>query len=319
MERKSFIVKILQPYHKETYSCVQDMVYTISKFYECDYQMLLLESWGFKYDNRKKKLSECLKFAWEGDLSRREYLLSKYHDILFKYKHEQSYMKNIFNYIDEIRLGVYWDTFDCAWLPSYRKTHGGHFCIVTDYDDDYIYCIDQFSRHCNDIVIPINHLACNDGFVVIEKKAHQCECKSDKYIEELSKAANDFKDKGCLEQCRMFALDMQKEDMLYDELFANDDPNSSKFLLQLKYIANDKLNFIEVLDYIEERTALRLDESKSILYDLNRQYNRLRMMIVKCIITGHISSMCSLHEVCKHIVEGEERVLNSVVQTVKKF
>jgi len=319
VERKSFIVKILQPYNKETYSCVQDMVYTISKFYECDYQMLLLESWGFKYDNKQNKLSERLKFAWQGDLSRREYLLSKYHGILFKYKHEQSYMNNIFNYIDETRLGVYWDTFDCEWLPSYKKAHGGHFCIVTNYDDNYVYCIDQFSKCCNDIVVPVRLLSCNKGFIVIKKNTHSDEYKVSEYIDELSKTAKDFKDKGCLDQCKMFLCDIQNKDMLYDELFVNDDPNSSKFLLQLKYIANDKLNFIEVLNYIEERTALRLDESINILFDLNQQYNRLRMMVMKCIIARHVSNMCSFHEVCKRIEKGEEQVLNLIVQTIKNF
>ena len=312
-------MKILYPYHKETYSCVQDMVYTISKFYGCDYQMLLLESWGFKYDNRKKKLSECLKFAWEGDLLRREYLLSNYHALLFKYERKQSYMKNLSNYLDETRLGVYWDTFDCEWLPSYRKIHGGHFCIVTDFDDSYMYCIDQFSKCCNDIKIPVSHLVYNEGFVIIEKIAYQNEHKSHEYIDELSKTANDFKNKGCLEQCREFVLDMQKEDMLYEELFTNDDPSSSKFLLQLKYIANDKLNFIEALNYIEEKTVICLDESKSLLYDLNQRYNRLRMIIIKSIILRHMPRMNSIQEICKSIEEGEEKVLNSVVQTIKKL
>lgn len=148
-------MKYVIPYHNNTYNCVQDIVYTLSRFYQCDYQMLLLESWGFQYNESAGRLSTRLKFAWEGNFKRREYLLSKFHGISFVYdSNDISYLDKMNSYLEQERIGIYWDSFYCKWLPSYQKMHGGHLCLVTDYDGENLFCIDQFSKRSNEIKIP---------------------------------------------------------------------------------------------------------------------------------------------------------------------
>lgn len=74
----------IESINKDTYNCFQYIVATMSHFYNCDYQMMMVELWGFKYNSKYKgNIGEKLGLCWNGEIERRKELLSKFHGLKF--------------------------------------------------------------------------------------------------------------------------------------------------------------------------------------------------------------------------------------------
>ena len=303
------IMKEIVPYHKKTYNCVHDMIYTLSKFFDCDYQMLLLETLGIKYSEAGKKISDRLDFVIDG-IQHREYILKKFHGIGYVHNEKNGIsFYDLNKFIDEKRIGVYWDTFDCEWLPSYRKFHGTHFCLVTDCDDEYIYCIDQFSKCCSDLKISKDQFCLNHGTVTIYKETGNFSSVLD-YVNELTRTIESYKNKKCLENICNYLSDIQNISLLVQEI--DTDVKASKFLFQLKHISDDKINFCEVLDYIQNIAKVDFEDSQKMLLDIHRDYEQLRAIIMRGMISRRPINMMLLESLCDYLKEKEEGFIKEI-------
>lgn len=304
-------MKTVIPYHKENYNCVQNMVYTLSRFYAREYQMFLLEGWGIKYNGTMQGLSHRVDFVLKG-FPNREYLLSKYHGISYVHNVQSPvYISNISAYLDEKRLGIYWDTYDCRWLNTYQKTRGIHFCLITNCDNRYIYCIDQFSTCCDEIVLPKEFLSMNHGVVYIDKLSMP-HIEYKEYINEIKQTIVDFKKFQCLDNYSRYLNDLQNEELLSYEITHTKDLRASNAMMQLRYMANNKMNLIEALEYVQSKTGVSFDRTIQKLKTLYLRYSKIRAIILKGILMKKISNYDTLCGECMSIEEEEREMLDSL-------
>lgn len=308
-------MKEVIPYHNKKYNCVQDIVYTLARFYECEYQMLLLESWGIKYCKDVAGLSHKIDFAWNG-LEYREWLLKTFHGILYKHTMlPNSDVGDLRACLDETRLGVYLDPFDCHWLGAYQMTHGWHFCLITNCDDEFVYCIDQFSKTCNEIKMSYDLLRKHKGYVKISKEKIS-PLRADDYLEALVENIKYFKHEKCLNMYGSYLKNLQDEELLINEILKTPHPLTSNFLMQLKFLSNNKDNYGEALGYISKQTGKHFPNSNLRLKNLAQHYNKLRAIMVKNMLLKKVVNHTAICDECKYIEDEENAFLQVLIDEV---
>ena len=120
-----------------SFNCFQRILCSLARFWERDFQMNLLETWGFKYISENEMFDDKLGLYWEKQFEWRQHLLNKFHGIDF-YKLNTADKDNLDIKVDLSKEAVvfFLDTFECPWLPFYQKIHRQHCCLLVNADID---------------------------------------------------------------------------------------------------------------------------------------------------------------------------------------
>lgn len=271
----------LQSVNKNTYNCFQFLTATISRFYHCDYRLMMLELWGFMYDDTIEGLiGDKLKLCWNYKTDRRKKLLN-YHGLSFDIIPTQKLELDIEQFVCENLLNgpvaIYIDSYNCSWVPFYQKLHRPHaFFIIDKKSDKYIF-LDQYSIDNKISELDIEFVKSHVTDVIIfksEKKSHDNEIY-DSIIEN----QKNWEQYG-FSHYETFIFEMKNNFDITKEIIS--DPVASKLIMYLKNLSEDRINFIEAVDLFEEHFSTSLNTVKSYLTDIAARYEKLRAYIIKC-------------------------------------
>lgn len=269
----------IQPVYKDTYNCFQFLTASIANFYNCDYRLMMLELWGFAYDNAVDGIiGDKLKLCWNFRTDRRKHLLN-YHGLSFDIiiPQESDVEQIIYSNLSHNPIAVYVDSYDCPWVPFYKKLHRPHTLFILDKESDKLIFMDQYSRDSVINKIDMEFVIFNATSVVVFKikKRDFHFTMSESIIENL----NDWEQSG-FTQYESFISDMKNNLNIVNEII--DDPVASKMIMYLKNLSEDRINFIEAIDLFEEHFSISLISVKTHLTDISARYEKLRAYIIKC-------------------------------------
>lgn len=297
--------------HKDRYNCFQNIIYSMSSFYNVNYQMMMMELWGFKYDHAiSGSIGDRLSLCWLGNLERRKELLEKYHGFGFCYeRNEDNLVGQISNNLRVSPVGVYIDSFICDWLPFYKKQHRDHICLLLSEEEDKYTFIDEFCKdgEITSIDKTLIEKECK-GYVTFYKKQHK-EVNNSYYVDDISKLVSMYKDNNMIEQYEKFIYEMVNMLDLSIEVPGNNDPVQSKLIMYLKNISDDRVNFIEALEFIESNTDLILVEPKEHLLTISKGFEKLRLYLIKCCFTKKKPDLSKISFELNKIIELEMSIL----------
>lgn len=296
--------------HKDRYNCFQNIIYTMSSFYNTNYQMMMLELWGFKYNySACGAIGDKLSLCWLGNLTTRSELLEKYHGFGFDYKKsKENLIGEISNSLKISPVGVYIDSFICDWVPFYRKQHRGHICLLLGEEENkYLFidgfCMENEIKSIDKIFIEKN---CKDYVTFYKNDSTEVHCSY--YFTEINKVIRTCLDNNMFEQYEKFIYDMINKLDLSVEICDNNDPIQSKLIMYLKNISDDRFNFIEALEYIERNTNLILTEPKEYLLNISKGFEMLRAYLIKCSFTRREPDHLKIKLELSNIIEMEKKL-----------
>ncbi|KAF6582674.1 C39 family peptidase [Paenibacillus sp. EKM211P] len=152
----------IQPYHAFPHlpkgafqSCIDDIIATISCYFNRDYHLMYSNMWQFNY-TKNADISFAQRFS--GDLNGELDLLEKYHGIRIEY-HESIKLNELLEISeDEISNGypviTMFDSYYNSWDPFYNKLHNKHACLITGINkkNKTVYITDPYFEKVNEEV-----------------------------------------------------------------------------------------------------------------------------------------------------------------------
>lgn len=270
--------------NKKTYNCFQFLVSSIAKHYGCDYRLMMLELWGFQYTPKDShaRIGDKLGLIWANKLDQRKQLLEHHGLTFIVNSRKRNLLAAIEQKLNAAPVAVYLDSFICPWLPYYRKQHRPHALFLTGKTgEDYAF-VDQFiGEHNSNGLVNASFIEKNITSVIEFKRVTP---QKEQVQALLLKFIRDWEITGFV-QLSAFIQDMGNS--LNISLEIGDDPISSKLIMYLKNLADDRVNFIEALNYMEELYSVDIQVVKENLIQLNLAYLRLRAYLIKCSISNH--------------------------------
>lgn len=262
---------------KTEISCFHYSLKLLSKYYDFDYSMIFLELLGFKYNSDSNLLlGENLDLCWIKNEERRRYILKRYHGI--EYEIIDRGIMDINDMITEEPVIAYFDSFYCTWLPFFEKQHFNHSILVWR-DNNNILFSDQFSKN----QILDEHFITKNLLKVIKIKSINKRIVNERkeYLKEINKSIRYYFNINSVKNYLDFLKDLKRKFVVSNEInFSN--PLSSKFLMQMKFIGEDRYNITKSLEYIESKTGVSLKKTIHFFIEVSKLYEETRFYILKC-------------------------------------
>lgn len=120
----------------QRYSCMDDIIATISKYYSRPYELMYIQSWNFNLRNNDEKciLGEKIEIS---NFNRFQ-LLKKYHNISLEKHNFNDINELIFIIENELArnapIAIHFDAFYCPWDNCQNVMHNQHMCLVVGID-----------------------------------------------------------------------------------------------------------------------------------------------------------------------------------------
>lgn len=215
---------------------------------------------------------------------------------IFQLKNKTSPKSEILNFNKYIQaklknspVGIFADAFYCSWTLFYQREHMDHFFLITtynEYDNTYM-CVDIYYPTCGEIRLSFDELD------QIYHSIYEFEFGNSS-INYLKNAICYLKNHIQIPEEKTYQS--EKENMIkflsglpYD--FTDSDRlDVSPFLLKLKLISEDKINFMHGLQYLEE--SLQQEIFTSIypyLEKVSHQFSLLKGILIRFAITKSLN------------------------------
>lgn len=291
--------------NEEKYNCIHYGIAQIAQALGCDYEMIFLELWLFKYfPNKKKKIGENLDINWIDNSKRRKYLLKKYHGL------DYHIMKpNLVIASEEVKFQpilALFDAYDCDWLPFYQKQHIKHWIVIYSIISEKIYFYDQYSSFAQKKCIDI-HFWVRYCQKIAKFSSGVSEVGKKDYLEEIVMTGKTFSELQSIDNLHYFISDMWMRFELSLEIDKNDIV-SSKLIMGLKYISDDRYNLIFTFNYLEKILGTSFLDIKDKLNQASKKYSELRYNIIKwSFIKGYVNPK-SLSDILFSVEDIEKKI-----------
>lgn len=296
---------------KEHYNCFQNIIYSMALSYGTSHAMMMMELWGFKYDCSKNgNIGDKISLSWMGQYERRVSLLEKYHGFGFKvHSIESNLGECITKALDESPVGMYIDSFFCEWTAYYGVQHREHVVLCLEELEDKYICKDDTFKLDETIQIPKifvdKHCKQYLTFYLLPVKE-----KSENVSEEINKVIEYVQNRNMFLQYEDFKKDIVNCLVLTDEMGKeSNNPVTARLFMILKNIADDRLNFIEALEYIEQHSSVCFHKVKECLIDISHRYEKIRAYLIRCCFTGKKQNSDIVNKEFTTIIEKEKEVL----------
>lgn len=270
----------LEIIRNDSYNCFQNQVAAVARYYRTDYRMMMLELWGFIYNQDKDTIGERMGLIWMGELEYRKRLLSNFHGINFVNYKSILDIKNRTDGVKKNPIAFYVDSFDCEWLPFYRKQHRQHMCNIVDIDEFYCYCQDDYWNKKEYKLFKVDEIdKMSRELLVFSFETVNGLCKY-KMNEAIAEAIRRYDEKQCLKKMRLFVEDFSKN-FDFDKEIPEGDPVCSKAIMYLKGLGDDKKNLLEFFDFLNSTFHADVSEAKQILDEQTKKFYSIRNYLIK--------------------------------------
>lgn len=300
----------LNPIENKNYSCFHYGVASLASFYQCDYQMSMLELWGFKYDNRSSSIGQGLDLCWIDEVDRRRRLLNKFHGLDFHIS--ANIDGDVIKFIDEklkiAPLIVYVDSYDCCWLPFYKNQHLVHTIIIVGKHLEGYRFIDQYLVSISNNVVEGSFIAEHYQKIVIFNYFQKPALEPEDYLNELKNCVDLYRQNNSLIQYEDFFNDIKNKFDIAKEI-PYKDPLGSELVMKLKYIGEDRVNLIEALNYINQYIGISHQKCNEILFSISQKYEKLRAYMIKSVFTNKLIDSVRVQDEVQNLFHLEKEVL----------
>lgn len=271
---------------KEHYNCFQNVIYSMSGFYQTSHYMMMLELWGFKYvKGEEGPIGNRLSLPWMGQFDKRCSFLEKYHGFGFKvHSRNEKFALEVRNALQKSPVGFYLDCFLCEWTNYYQTQHREHIVLCLAEEDENYICIDDTCEEGKKIYLDKNFVDYHcKNYVTFHKADINNEIgNSITIINEISSLIHYMEKTDTFSQYEDFVDDMVNELEIPEELEDKTNPVSARLFMFMKNIADDRYNFAEALGYIGQKAGVDFEKSKKTLFDISYRYEKIRAYLIRC-------------------------------------
>lgn len=303
----------IEPIHGENSNCIEDLVITVAKWKNRDYELMYLDSWGFDYNVHDEY--ELISNKISENNGNHQELLSKFHGINV-YMNDSINREEIIEFFERkisesIPIAIVVDTYYCSWMKHlYSKVHQDHVILLTGIDlstreiqliDGAIKVnskIEELKKMYLEIVIMFE-------FEEVEK--FEIESIYSEVLKHIPKNQD-------IKKLELLKADFRNMDIIKEIDKSEDALFSSELIIKINDISRDRLKFAEALEYIKRvyNTTL-LDEWHGKMKEVGFKWNMIRGRIIKALYEGEYDKhLKKIYSIISNIVEEELEVLEGI-------
>lgn len=265
----------LKPHHKDTFNCVDHVIYNASFLYGADISLWFLERRGFYYGKKTVPGEDLYDMA--RITSRKEYsyqLLQEYcgmeHveiiDRTFTAKETLEYVVDCAE--EQHLVGLTFDSFYCPWSRSYHSIHVPHSVLIVGYEEKGFLILDGYlSRNIQ--ILPFLELDNTKIYLSFHRERTKRQIGKQTVLKLLDKNIRQY---GKYRDMRAFREEIRE----YSTTNSKDKPSSvdldtSLFLLYLSGLGWDNINFAYALQTLQDQGVIQRNID-TVAQGLNRQW-----------------------------------------------
>lgn len=235
--------------------CFDSMMLALLKHYGLESKLYLLKKYYSSYISGSGLLAERLKISDETVSVK---VLRELIGVELKYR-EKKDISDIYSFLvselEKYPVGVFADPFYCSWTPLYNKAHFNHYFLILH--------IDNRSRHCTCgdiyypgtglISIPVDELLELGKWFVSAEPGPPPDLTKEAVFSVMNETIFIDHEEAINEERLTFMKLLEENFDISAEIGDISNADTSKLLLKLKIIAEDKYSFIQGLQYVEKK------------------------------------------------------------------
>lgn len=303
-------------YYKETYSCYENMMYTIMRNLNKNHEMIFSECIGFHYHSVSEKENEIVLSAERGKVFAN---LERYSGLKIKVESldkTDNLVEQICRNLDNGAIcGVYLDLFWCSWCEGYHKYHQEHYIIIEDYDSEKekFLCRDPHFQRENVYLEKASLQAGGMEILIIENSESVPIKQQDCY--QLIRNSMKQMNEESFTQMRQFSKDIAQFNI--GELLKDyESIDYCPWFIQFLRICWARKNYVEFLEYLN--TVLPASEIESLKDEWMLVWNEwklIKLMLTKCCVfpEGASKKLVKLSEKINEVADMEEKLYRKTV------
>lgn len=286
-------------------SCYDSIIEMLLKSFNYEYQFLKLKNFSLHHFERTKD---------EQGVITRGIQNNNIIENVFKMKNSiiiKDNINNVSEFIsDKLKLspvGLFVDAYNCPWTLFYNKQHIKHFLLIVAYEENKTYCcLDNYYPQKGNINLSNNEIEKILDEVLLfnlNKEEINYEDTVKQFVKEYIKIPNESSFYDEMQDMIEYVSNLSPADIGTIENI-----NTSFIIIKLKWIAEDKLEFISGLKYYEDRyNVLNLTNIYLVLEKIANEVNLLKAALIRYAIT-HVISKNKLKNYITNIYENNYKV-----------
>lgn len=231
-------------------NCYEDILASLSRYWNREYQLCFLESWGFKYTYPSASIGAGL----DPQKGKLEKTAKEYCGVIVEWnKFSISDIENIKN---EILKGqpvcIRIDKYNCPWSNCYHEKRGQHHCLIVGINEFLeMFCADPFYDVCYEKLPKSDILeGCTDYAVFRIQKQYYI---TQNWRELVKKLIHTIDRENVFEEMRSFAKQIGKINDFKGEHKYVDDPWFYPLFVKIRVLANGRKLASQSIQYISQK------------------------------------------------------------------
>lgn len=283
----------ITPVHNSKLDCFQDSIAAIASYYKADYQLMLLNNWGFSFEPESVKNGKRLSSEKINNLN----FLSVYHgiEVIFREINKDNVIDLLQLQVVNKPVAVMVDSYYIPWDKSYKVLHNyNHVFIITkiNYIKQEVWCADPFYELSLKVLPFKDFKQALNGYM----EFNRIEISFDKYNwrKLVSKCIlddnyrNNFEDMYCFaDQIHNYFDEYKTEVKKYKNLW------HFPLIFILGKIALGRLSFSVALEYL--MTKYNEDKLSDIIQEftiISDNWSMIRRILAKGFLTDNSDEIC---------------------------
>lgn len=303
-------------YYKETYSCYENMMYTVLANLNKNHEMIFSECLGFHYHTVSEGKNKIVLSAKRGKAFSN---LKQYCGLKVKVESldlPTNFVEQICVHLDNgFVCGVLLDLFFCPWCEGYKRYHMDHYIIIERYDKETnkFICRDPHFHVKEAYLKKENLQACVQELLVMEvlesKPMEQQDC-----YQLIRNSASRFNEES-FQQMRQFAKDLVHYNIA--ELIEGYDAiEYCPWFIHLLRICWARNNYIEFLEYLNTiLPSEKIEGLKNEWMKVWSEWKSVKLIFTKCCVMPEVSSgkLLKLSKKVNAISDMEEKLVRKMI------
>ena len=269
-----------QPLHNPKLNCSDDIIATIAKEENIDFELFLSESWGFQLLNNDNGLiGNRIRSNSRNNFD----ILKNAHGITYKYVNlifKTTYLKEVFDKYKYISVCI--DTYYCPWDKNYLTFHNPEHTVLideVDYKENIIYLTDPFyeKKHESISFSHFNNMVGYGWIISVDKTIKQIKRNHLKKLlwDNIKITELDILNIENLAQI-IGDIDIALEVDGYENIW------HTPIIFSMGRLALGRLRYSVLLEYLNRKYSFDVQDEIKMLENVADLWHVIRTILVKC-------------------------------------
>lgn len=294
------------------YNCFLGPIVSYAEGFQINYEVGLLAEWGFSCRN-----DSFVPYNNGIDLNE---ILERIHGIFLE-KYNFINKNELFHFLKEELpngpLMISINAIDCPWCLTYDKYSMFHYILVTEMQDEILYCVDSYFSSEGVIKWDISQNSWSGNCIIFKTK--KVDPKKEDYLYYLNKVIDTVKKNNMIDELKIYRDRLMKKDSFDEEIyFYHNDYYAMPILIAFQHIYMNRYNKAVAIKYIGQKLYQEdlFAPAAEKFIKTGQCYETMKSILIKQIVMNKVIPL-KIQEKMNDIIKSESMALELLEKITK--